>query len=220
MSLLYYQDFKNKTAFPNANTNNIFFQMFCNNRNLISAEQLLLPATTLNQGCYNGMFRGCVSLTSAPALPATTLVQGCYYEMFCQCTSLTTAPALPATTLAITCYCSMFERCTSLASAPALPATTLTQACYQYMFKQCTSLTTAPALPATYIPWNNQNYNSMFNGCTSLSSVTVSATYWNTTSTLGWLNGVSATGTFTKPSGTTIPEGGDGIPSGWTVINV
>ena len=34
------------------------------------------------------MFRGCRSLTTAPALPATTLASNCYSYMFRDCTSL------------------------------------------------------------------------------------------------------------------------------------
>ena len=54
--------------------------------------------------CYNGMFNGCTSLTTAPELPATTLANNCYSMMFWNCTSLTQAPELPATTLAERCY--------------------------------------------------------------------------------------------------------------------
>lgn len=60
------------------------------------------------------MFRGCSSLTTAPALPATTLSTGCYQLMFYGCSSLTTAPELPATTLVTSCYASMFAMCSSL----------------------------------------------------------------------------------------------------------
>ena len=34
------------------------------------------------------MFRGCTSLTEAPALPATSLADSCYSYMFYGCTSL------------------------------------------------------------------------------------------------------------------------------------
>ena len=56
--------------------------------NLISAENLVLPATYLAENCYANMFEGCTSLTKAPKLPATTLVNGCYASMFAGCTSL------------------------------------------------------------------------------------------------------------------------------------
>lgn len=36
------------------------------------------------------MFNGCTSLTTAPELPATTLAQGCYSNMFKGCSSLNT----------------------------------------------------------------------------------------------------------------------------------
>ena len=66
--------------------------------------------------CFEGLFYGCTSLTTAPRLPATTLASHCYFDMFHGCTSLTTAPELPATTLATYCYFDMFRGCTSLTS--------------------------------------------------------------------------------------------------------
>ena len=125
-----------------------------------------LPATTLAESCYRFMFRGCTSLTKAPALPATTLADYCYYNMFSGCTSLTQAPALPATMLANYCYYWIFQGCTSLTQAPALPATTLAPYCYKSMFDGCTSLTHATELPATTLAPNC--YSNMFAGCTSL----------------------------------------------------
>ena len=121
---------------------------------------------TMAQYCYNSMFKGCTSLTQAPALHATTLASYCYDGMFYNCTSLTQAPALSATTLAQYCYINMFKGCTSLTQAPALPATTLADYCYYDMFSVCTSLTQAPALPATTLAV--YCYNSMFSGCESL----------------------------------------------------
>lgn len=44
-------------------------------------------------------------------LPATTLTDWCYYGMFYNCTYLITAPELPATTLASCCYAYMFQGC-------------------------------------------------------------------------------------------------------------
>lgn len=116
--------------------------------------------------CYNSMFDGCTSLTTAPELPATTLADYCYNNMFYGCTSLTTAPALPATKLNMYCYRNMFNGCTSLTTAPALPATMLANHCYYGMFIGCTALTTAPALPATTL--YNYCYYDMFNGCAKI----------------------------------------------------
>ena len=146
---------------------NCYDSMFYGCTSLTSAPEL--PATTLAGNCYQNMFRNCTSLTSAPGLPATTLARNCYSAMFFGCTSLTSAPELlPATTLAEYCYSAMFRDCTSLTSAPELPATTLAPYCYNYMFQNCSSLTTAPELPATTLA--NSCYNCMFSGCTSLTS--------------------------------------------------
>ena len=139
--------------------------------NIVSAENLKLPATTLTDGCYEGMFQMCTALTTSPELPATTLAINCYGGMFAGCSSLTTAPVLPATTLAENCYSGMFNGCSSLTTAPALPATTLAYSCYGGMFNVCTSLTTAPALPATTL--SQSCYNNMFYGCTSLTTAPV-----------------------------------------------
>ena len=144
------------------------FAGFAGNNTLTDASGLLLPATTLTEMCYFGLFFDCTSLTTAPALPATELAEQCYTYMFNGCTSLTTAPTLPATTLAGGCYSGMFDGCTSLTTAPALPATTLANGCYSEMFYDCTSLTTAPALPATTLA--SSCYSSMFSGCTSLTT--------------------------------------------------
>ena len=55
------------------------------------------------------------------------------------------------------------------ASELILPWNTLNQNCYNSMFFGCTSLTKAPVLPATTLAHNC--YESMFEGCTSLTKV-------------------------------------------------
>ncbi len=90
------------------------FTSFFADKNVVSAENLYLPATTLTKDCYRSMFSNCTSLTGAPELPATKLAESCYGNMFYYCTSLTTAPTLPATKLANYCYQYMFEGCSSL----------------------------------------------------------------------------------------------------------
>jgi hypothetical protein len=138
------------------------------NVDIVDASKLILPATTLTENCYQSMFYGCTSLTTAPKLPATTLTENCYYRMFYGCTSLTIAPKLPATALDYSCYASMFYGCTSLTTAPELPATTLADFCYDNMFYNCTSLTAAPELPATELA--EYCYQYMFRYCTSLTT--------------------------------------------------
>ena len=165
MSLLKGDEFKNDSEITGST--DTFIYLFSGCTNLIDAENLVLPAATLANKCYHGMFKSCTSLTTAPELPAITLAESCYRYMFDGCTNLVNIPSiLPATTLTKNCYYGMFEECTSLTTAPELPATVLADWCYAYMFEDCTSLTTAPKLPATTLAeWC---YRSMFNGCTGL----------------------------------------------------
>ena len=167
---------------------------------------------------FTSLFQYCTVLTSAPALPATILADDCYKYMFYACNSLKEAPALPATTLADGCYEQMFCYCTSLVNAPELPATTLASNCYNGMFRGCTSLVNAPELPATTLVLSC--YRWMFNGCTSLNVITMLATDISADFCLDeWVDGVAATGTFTKNASATYDPSTIGIPAGWTVVN-
>jgi hypothetical protein len=244
MSLLYGDNFQDKTKL---NYNYAFCELFTGNTNVINARKMVLPATTLADGCYSWMFYGCTSLTTAPQLPATALAKGCYSYMFYNCSSLVTPPSLPATTLAGSCYTGMFWGCTSLTTVPQLPATTLTDWCYSWMFDSCKSLTTVPSdlLPATTL--TNGCYQSMFANCTSLTTAPelpaatlVLQCYYNLFNhcskikyikclatdipdincTMLWLGECSSSGTFVKASSmNSWTRGESGIPSGWTVKN-
>ena len=167
MSLINITDFVTATTLQDSYT---FYSLFRGCTGLTSAENLILPATTLTERCYAVMFADCTSLTTAPALPAMTLAEGCYNSMFYGCTSLTTAPALPTTTLVNYCYTNMFVGCTSLTTVPSLPATTLAEGCYEHMFDGCSSLTAVPSnyLPVTALTYGC--YGGMFYGCTSLTT--------------------------------------------------
>ena len=220
-----------------------FYYLFSYNNKIVNAENLILPATILDNYCYKSMFQYCKSLITAFELPATTLKEGCYQSMFEGCTSLTTAPVLPATTLAIRCYANMFKGCTSLKTAPELPVTTLKEGCYQYMFYGCTSLKTGPELPATtladtcyqYMFYSCTSlkigpelhattldyccYYSMFYGCTSLNYIKCLATTMSATDcTTNWVNNVAASGTFiTVNNPPTWTRDIHGIPANWDV---
>ena len=243
MSLIDSTGFSTTTTLASSYT---FYYLFSNCTGLTSAENLVLPATTLDNNCYRGMFYNCTSLTTAPALPATTLANGCYGSMFSYCTTLTTAPELPATTLAEYCYnemfayclslttgpssigtstrsmassacTNMFAGCISLTTAPELPATTLAQYCYSYMFEGCTSLTTAPDLPAAILA--RGCYDSMFEGCTNLNYIKCLAIDKSASNcTKDWVDGVASTGTFVKSAFiSSWTTGNNGIPANWTV---
>ena len=107
-SLLYGDNFVDKTS--SGPLKNLFY----GSSGLVDASNLVLPATTLAELCYESMFRNCTSLTTAPVLPATTLARYCYTSMFRNCTSLTTAPELNAPTLSQESYSYMFNGCTNL----------------------------------------------------------------------------------------------------------
>ena len=190
MSLIDSSGFTTATTLASGYT---FYYLFRDCTGLSSAENLVLPATTLATNCYTDMFDGCTSLTTAPELPATTLASNCYQRMFLGCTSLTTAPELPATTLKSFCYSQMFQGCTNLTSAPELPATTLADYCYYSMFRDCTSLNRIKCL-ATDISASN---------CTT-----------------NWVRNVASSGTFVKHPNATWTRDTNGIPSSWTVVDV
>ena len=228
MSLIYGDNFIGQTTLSETH---IFKQLFYYNENVVDTSNIILPATTLTERCYDGMFRGCTSLTTAPELPATTLANYCYYSMFSHCASLTTAPELPATTLANYCYLYIFSDCTSLTTAPELPATTLASNCYESMFWNCTSLTTAPELPATTLAERCYSqmfrncaalttapdlpattlaqycYNAMFQGCTSLvNAPTLPATTLVKSCYFGMFNGCTSLTTAPELPATTLAE--------------
>ena len=188
-----YNHEKRAIALPATTLNDYCYNsLFEDCTSLTSAPKL--AATTLAKGCYRGMFQGCTSLISAPELPAETLKDYCYTFMFHECTSLTSAPKLAATTLANNCYCNMFDGCTSLTSAPELPAETLKKYCYASMFQGCTKLTTAPELAAETLA--EYCYQLMFKGCTKLASVTCKATNIDANSCLlSWLDGAGTEAT-------------------------
>ena len=107
MSLLYGDNFAESTTLPNSSY--VFCSLF-KKAPVISAEHLILPATTLKDYCYRALFSYCETLTKAPELSATTLAKGCYWYMFEHC-AITEAPVLEATTLVAECYGHMFEGC-------------------------------------------------------------------------------------------------------------
>ena len=192
MSLLYGDDFVGQTDLTGRDY--AFFYLLCNIK-VVSAENLILPATTLAYWCYGNMFQGCTLKTAPLILPATTLANSCYCQMFEYCKSLTTAPELPSTELVTGCYINMFYGCTSLTTAPELPATTLVFRCYNGMFYGCTKL----------------NYIKML-------ATDISALFC----LMDWVSGVATTGTFVKAQGIEIPTAStdndySGIPEGWTV---
>lgn len=167
------------------------FRSFLSFSGVMDAENLILPATALTEGCYLGLLAD-TKITIAPKLPATSLAKSCYWNIFLRCADLVTPSELPATTMKESCYRAMYYG-TSITTAPDLPAATLAANCYYQMFDQTSTL----------------NYIKCL--ATNISATDCCKT---------WVRGVAATGTFVKaPSMTSWPTGTNGIPSGWTVQN-
>lgn len=159
-----------------------------------------MDAIVLENNYLSSLFKNSEWLIDAQnlVLPATTLVTDCYESMFVNCSNLLYSPKiLPATTLAEGCYANMFNGCSSLVTAPVLPTTTLVKECYFAMFDGCTSLNYVKAMFTTDISQN--------------------VTYTN-----GWLNNVSATGTFVGNAEASwlddfIIRTNSTVPEGWTI---
>ena len=155
---------------------------------------LILPVKTLANKCYMQMFRNCTSLQCAPQFRVEGTAYRCCYNMFRQCTNLTDISGieLPAMELSQDCYRELLRQCSNLKTSPVLPAKTLVQECYRQMFS-ASGITTIVCL-ATNISATN---------CLS-----------------DWVSGLPSKGTFYKAPGVNYPRNNNGIPSGWTVVEV
>lgn len=85
MSLVDEFGYTSATSIP---SEQCFAGLFKQDSKLLSAKDLLLPATVLATECYREMFAACDSLKYAPVLPATSLAPACYKIMFIDCTHL------------------------------------------------------------------------------------------------------------------------------------
>lgn len=112
MSLIHGDLFENNNTLTESYCFTILFRA-CN---VVSAENLILPATTLTEGCYQSMFYNCTSLTVAPELPATALAAWCYSYMFSNCTSLTKVATVPSSvkTVGADYCCGMYCQATNI----------------------------------------------------------------------------------------------------------
>ena len=94
MSLLKGKD--NLESATTIEANNAFYGLFAGADKLVNNTErlLVLPATTLTEGCYQDMFNGCKGIEKAPELPAPKLEKGCYQEMFYDCAKLNSVKCL------------------------------------------------------------------------------------------------------------------------------
>ena len=180
MSLIYGDNFEGQTSLEGYSS---CFQELLQYSNIVSAENLILPATTLAEGCYGSMFKNCTNLTTAPQLPTTTLASYCYTRMFGNCTSLETAPQLPATTLAEGCYSNMFYGTNVLPDWSNIDFTNETVVASGGLKGLFAGTKVTDADLERILPKNNEGkyylpvttltnycYSNMFEGCTSLTT--------------------------------------------------
>ena len=80
MSLVYGDNFATATTLESAYTFICLFEYI----GLADVSNLILPATTLSEACYYGMFWDArvIDVLEAPVLPAATLAASCYKNMF------------------------------------------------------------------------------------------------------------------------------------------
>jgi uncharacterized protein YjdB/uracil-DNA glycosylase len=175
------------------------------NTTLVSANNLVLPATTVGVSTYNGMFRVCTNLVDCPRLlPATTLYQDTYSSMFEGCTSLVEGPEIMATTIANTSSTSCMQR----------------MFCMNRNSKVTAAMTKSPVLRIVNPTIAGNTYQQLFCGNGSLTEVTILAEGTNL-SFANWLNNVSSSGVIKKLSATTLTNNSvNGKPSGWTYENI
>ena len=147
-----------------------------NNCGEMATAPVELKATTVGENGYYQMFYLCLKIKVAPSISATNVGKNSCYRMFRGCTRLQTPPAsLPATTLGEQAYREMFFDCKALKSTPLFPTANATfsgvNVCYQ-MFQNCITLSELKGqLFGAQTALTNSCFNSMFRGCTYLSTV-------------------------------------------------
>ena len=198
MSLLFGDNFTNNSEFASGTTNN-FCGLFYGTTTLIDASNLILPALTCTESCYNGIFRGCTNLAIAPQLPALYSEHDCYSSMFEGCINLEVAPEINLTDMSQNCCKRMFcmnrsSKITTpkMTKSPILRCATGVQGCYEEMFKGNGNL-----IEVTCLLTNDSS------ACTN------------------WLLNCSSVGTFYKSPLKTnwTMNSTSGVPSGWTVAD-
>ena len=176
-----------------------FESLFAGCESLTTAPEI--SAIALELACYKNMFSHCSNLKNMPQLPSLSLKPECYASMFSHCSSLTETFDLPASMVRELCYANMFEECTSLVRAPELMTSLRSEGCFYAMFKGCTSLKRAPILSGyTFV---RECYAHMFEGCSSLEYIEVEFLTLDNdvNATEDWVKGVDKLGLFVFPCG-------------------
>jgi len=195
MSLLNGDDFKTNYEFNSSVTDHC--DGILRSGALVDASNLILPATTLYESCYNGMFRDAGHLVYGPKL-------------------------LPALDVPHDAYSSMFEGCVKLVEGPEINAITASgdgalnrMFCMSRSSKVTSAMTKSPILRITNPSEYSNVYQQLFCGNGNINEVTILAEGTNLSFT-NWLNYHGGSGVIKKLSKTTLTNGISGVPSGWT----
>lgn len=127
----------------------------------------------LSPGLFASTFKSCHNIKKVPSdyLPCNNMLYGeqCYASMFEDCINLEEADLdLPTYMVAGGAYARMFAGCVKLKRAVkyiGTPDLTSTSQ-YESMYEGCTSLETTPDLSSEFVTW--RCYARMFDGCASL----------------------------------------------------
>lgn len=216
MSMSHGDDYVNATEITQSYQ---FQSLFANAANIVSAENLVLPATTLTDYCYKSLFYKCTSLIkSFSVLPASIAPTWAYAVMFRDCSNLQDAPEILATSIRDYGCKLMFADCKKLVKAPSALYAKSPGRSYESMFYDCYILEVAPVIYAETLP--SYCCSQMFGYCYKLSYIkAMFITAPGTNYTNIWVSGVPAGGTFVKNAVATWENsfGTSAIPSGWTV---
>lgn len=160
-------------------------------------------------------------LSSTDFEGVASMTQGCYGYLFMNDTNLTDASDVFVvfSTIPNDGFLDMFYGCSSLASIPSLINVTTVGDNGLRGFAFGTMITSADISGVLTIGTNG--LRNAFFGCSNLKYVKCpNVVTWDTGKAYNWLSGVSANGTFVKPSDLTVTtSSASGIPSGWTVGN-
>lgn len=197
MSLLNGDNFTTNSSFESGSSFNLT-GLFYGTTTIVDASNLLLPATTLYQSSYNGMFRGCTNLVNGPKL-------------------------LPALDVPKDGYSSMFEGCVKLTEGPEISATTVSgdtalnrMFCMNRSSKVTAAMTKSPILRITNPSSYSNVYQQLFCGNGAINEVTILAQGTNLSFT-NWLANNSGSGVIKKLQSTTLSiNSSNGVPYNWT----
>lgn len=197
MSLRYGDNFEGQTV---ADRNAFKFLLLYSK--VYDASNLCLTATDVGESGYQSLFHGCPNLTYGPKI---------------------IYPIKTTSTRTYTASC-MFQECPSLVSCGDLELIKATASNYAFerMFYYCTSLVKSPKITYRLSGATDTvgTISKFFEGCSSLSEIEFYTPEISSVNPTNFSNGVSATGTFKKSAETTWPIGINGVPTGWTVIDV